>query len=158
MSSELPTLQITANGVQRTYPLCLDRYRIGRSTKADIQLSDYRVSRCQAILFREPQGRCLLVDGTGKTGSRNGTFVNGVRIKRRVLEDQDVLFLGSPGVTAQILLPHRLAEASEDPLAGEFLLPDEVPTEIGVGLGPVESPSDRIHWSLLKEFQGHGSR
>jgi len=155
MSSELPTLQITHNSVQRNYPLCLDRYRIGRSAKADIHLSDYRVSRLQAILFCDSQGRrCWIVDGNGKTGSRNGTFVNGVRIRRRVLEDQDVLFLGSPGVTAQILLPQRVIETGEgeDPLAGEFLLPDEVPTEIGIGSESHRFPHDRIHWSLLKEF------
>ncbi len=153
MGSESPLLQITANGVQRDYPLYPTRYRVGRSYKADIHLTDYRVSRTQAILFYQPDGCCWIVDGNGKVGSRNGTFVNGVRVKRRLLEDQDVLFLGSPGVTAQIFLPHTFLDRGEDPTAGEMLLPDDVPTEIGLGICSGHWPAEAVHWSLRQELQ-----
>lgn len=154
MSSEFPTLQITAHGVQHTFTLFPYRFRVGRSSKADIYLSDYRVSRTQSILIYYPNGRCLVVDGNGKTGSRNGTFVNGVRVKRRLLEDQDVLFLGSPGVTAQIFLPRCDVEVEDDPLAGDYLLPDDVPTEVGLGF-ETHFSHEMIHWSLREKFQDH---
>lgn len=133
MSPELATLQITINGVQQDHPLAPFRYRIGRSSRADIHLRDHRVSRSQAILLYQPDGHCLIIDGDGKVGSQNGTFVNGVRVKYRRLEDRDVLFLGSPGVTAQIYLPRQSSCTDDDPFDAEILLPDDVPTEIGVG-------------------------
>ena len=153
MGSESPLLQITANGVQRNYPLYPSCYRVGRSYKSDIHLTDYRVSRIQAILLYQPDGRCGIVDGNGKVGSRNGTFVNGVRVKRRVLEDHDVLFLGSPGVIAQIFLPHSFPDVGEEPTAGGMLLPEDVPTEISLGIGSGHRLEDAVHWSLRRELK-----
>ena len=63
--------------------------RIGRSITADIEIEDITVSRRHALIVRE-EGRTFLLDD----GSRNGTWLNGVRIERAELHDGDEIALG----------------------------------------------------------------
>jgi FHA domain-containing protein len=63
---------------------------VGRSFTAGLRLDDHSVSRRHAILVRRG-GRTRVLDDR----SLNGTFVNGIRVEEAVLEDRDVVVLGS---------------------------------------------------------------
>ncbi len=63
---------------------------IGRSPDATVMLDDTEISRQHARLSRDPSGGYLLED----LGSKNGTFVNGTRIERRLLAYGDRIRLG----------------------------------------------------------------
>lgn len=72
-------------------PVVLDRFpfTLGRGLENDLILDDKRVSRYHAQL-REIQGRLSVLD----LESTNGTFVNGERVRERVLHDGDRVSLG----------------------------------------------------------------
>ncbi len=73
------------------YPLTAETTRIGRQPDNDIALTgDLDVSRHHAELRRNPDGSFEIID----LGSHGGTFVNGQRITRAVLTEQDVIRLG----------------------------------------------------------------
>ena len=65
-------------------------FRIGRVPDNDLVLSDLMVSRHHAELRRHPDGSFELAD----LGSHRGTFVNGQRITRAVLTEQDIVGIG----------------------------------------------------------------
>ena len=64
--------------------------RIGRTPDNDIVLRDLDVSRYHAELHRHPDGSFEIID----RGSHNGTFVNGERITRKLLTEQDIVSIG----------------------------------------------------------------
>ena len=64
--------------------------RIGRSASADVAFDDGSVSRRHAVVMARTDGTAELLDD----GSLNGTFVNGERVRRRVLAHGDVLLIG----------------------------------------------------------------
>jgi len=66
------------------------RVVLGRSKDADIRVPDENVSRRHAEVRLEDDG-CWIVD----LGSMNGTIVNGKRVDRARLEDDDRITLGS---------------------------------------------------------------
>jgi hypothetical protein len=86
-----------------------ERICIGRTDDNDLVVSwDAGVSRVHAMLERLA-GTWTVVDDDL---SRNGTFVNGARVRgRRRLEDRDVLRVGM----TEILFRHPAAEAGETP-------------------------------------------
>jgi pSer/pThr/pTyr-binding forkhead associated (FHA) protein len=63
---------------------------VGRSFTAGLRVDDHTVSRRHAIFVRRG-GRTRILDDH----SVNGTFVNGVRVDDAVLDDGDVVVLGS---------------------------------------------------------------
>jgi two-component system cell cycle response regulator len=63
---------------------------IGRAEQADITIADSRISRKHIILHLE-RGQVVLED----LGSTNGTFVNGERIAKRVLQNGDKIHISS---------------------------------------------------------------
>jgi len=63
---------------------------LGRSPDATIMLEDAEISRLHARISRTDMGTFVLED----LASRNGTFVNGTRIKRRMLGYGDKIRLG----------------------------------------------------------------
>ncbi len=64
---------------------------IGRDPQhAGLAISDPTVSGRHAVIQVEAQGGCLLID----LGSRNGTFVNGIRREEVKLADGDKIFVG----------------------------------------------------------------
>jgi hypothetical protein len=67
-----------------------DRFVIGRSASANLVLRDPTVSRRHAELRRAGPS-WLIVD----LGSTNGTLVNGFRVQRARLREDDVVLLGS---------------------------------------------------------------
>lgn len=64
--------------------------RIGRAADNDLVLDDILVSRNHAEFRALPDGRLELHD----LGSRNGTFVNGQRVRSVVLDDDDLVGIG----------------------------------------------------------------
>jgi ABC-type multidrug transport system ATPase subunit/ABC-type multidrug transport system permease subunit len=72
-------------------PLPAKAMRIGRVPDNDVVLSDLNVSRHHAELRKSPTGQYEIVD----LGSHNGTFVNGQRVTRQVLTEQDLVSIGS---------------------------------------------------------------
>ncbi len=84
------TLSVTG-GADKGVALVLERLpaTLGRSADNHLALDDQLVSRHHAVI-REEAGRFVLAD----LGSTNGTFVDGRRVKERVLSDGDVIRLG----------------------------------------------------------------
>eukprot|EP00750_Incisomonas_marina_P013574 INCI17497.1.p1 GENE.INCI17497.1~~INCI17497.1.p1 ORF type:complete len:452 (-),score=45.86 INCI17497.1:259-1518(-) len=75
---------------------------IGRGDEADVQVRVVKkklgdricVSRMHCEIEKNPRGEWALFD----QGSRNGCFVNGVKVSSTVLQDGDVIVLGGGGI------------------------------------------------------------
>ncbi len=67
---------------------------VGRSQESELWLSDDGVSRRHARLLPEARGRFIIED----LSSANGTFVQGERISRRLLQDGDLVQIGPTAV------------------------------------------------------------
>jgi pSer/pThr/pTyr-binding forkhead associated (FHA) protein len=87
------TLLLPENSRQE-FILSKARVTIGRASNSDIVVRDLKVSRRHAFIECGPAG-CTVVDA----GSPNGTWVNGVRIERRLLRSGDTVVVG--GVSAR---------------------------------------------------------
>lgn len=73
----------------RSYDLQKDVLTMGRSSDNIIQIIDKKISRKQAeLVFRED--KYWIID----LGSKNGTYVNGLKIQEQVLNDGDVITVG----------------------------------------------------------------
>jgi pSer/pThr/pTyr-binding forkhead associated (FHA) protein len=79
--------------------------RLGRSLNADVEIDDPGVSRRHALIVRQ-DGQTYLLDD----GSRNGTWHNGIRVDRAVLNDGDTIDLG----TARLSYVEVVETATED--------------------------------------------
>lgn len=77
-------------GSPRTYTLTREEVVLGRSSEADIQVDSTDLSRKHLALRRE-HSQYTVFD----LGSRNGVYLNGVRIHSAVLYEGDNLQLGS---------------------------------------------------------------
>ena len=80
-------------------------FRIGRGDANELSISDRNVSTLHAIIEPAGPGKFRIRD----LESRNGTFVNGERVTDRVLEDGDVVVLGS------VVLKYRTDGAFSEP-------------------------------------------
>ena len=84
-------LVVSSDGVETQHVhLMKDRTTLGRRHHNDVALSDLSVSGMHCVFERGDSGAIWLTD----VGSTNGTYVNGERIQRRQLEDQDVVTVG----------------------------------------------------------------
>ena len=72
------------------HPLPAKTIRIGRTPDNDITLADLDVSRHHAELRRNPDGSFEIID----LRSHGGTYVNGERITRKTLTEQDTISIG----------------------------------------------------------------
>jgi pSer/pThr/pTyr-binding forkhead associated (FHA) protein len=72
------------------FPLEKDRLILGRAEDADVSINHSSVSRIHAEISRITPGTYEIVD----CGSSNGIRVNGVKLDRRVIEDDDEIELG----------------------------------------------------------------
>ncbi|MGZ8687230.1 MAG: FHA domain-containing protein, partial [Gaiellaceae bacterium] len=90
--ANVPDVRVREGGLGRLTGIHTARQRltIGRAEDNDIVLGDLLVSRRHAELRPSPQESFELID----LGSDNGTFVNGRRIQRAVLEPLDVIGIG----------------------------------------------------------------
>jgi pSer/pThr/pTyr-binding forkhead associated (FHA) protein len=77
-------------GSPRNFLLSREEVILGRSSEADIQVDSTELSRKHLALRRE-HGQYTVFD----LGSRNGVYLNGVKIHSAVLHEGDNLQLGS---------------------------------------------------------------
>jgi DNA-binding NtrC family response regulator len=77
---------------------------IGRDPACALVVRDARVSALHAELCASPLGLRVR-----DLGSRNGTYVNGVRIERAYLDDDATLTLGGTELTVSVEAPDRMA-------------------------------------------------
>ena len=120
-------------GLQRRIPLDRGDFCIGRDAACTLRLDFPDVSRMHARIYEE--GRHWLVEDCG---SRNGVWVNGVRIGRKQLGDGDLLKVGA---TVIRFSGERRALSSSDMENVEQLL--EISKAISSSLVP-EEVLDRI--------------
>jgi ABC-type multidrug transport system ATPase subunit len=83
--------RLSSLGEDTDRPDLVSTLGIGRSPDNEIVVPDPSVSRRHANLRISPTGRHRIVD----MGSRNGTFVNGVRVSQAALNDNDTVTFGS---------------------------------------------------------------
>ena len=113
--------------VQRLLALAGDRVSVGREAGNELPLSwDREASRVHALLERLGGSWTVIDDQL----SRNGTFVNGVRVRgRRRLNDRDVLRFGA----TEVLFRNPLDDADETPpLAGHAAAAKISPSQLRV--------------------------
>ena len=84
-------LVLKGPNAKQTYQLDKDRVLLGRNSNCDIVFpaNDFAISREHACIVRQ-QEKFFIED----MGSRNGTFVNGVPVKRRELQHGDRVKIG----------------------------------------------------------------
>lgn len=75
---------------EKIFPINKERVGIGRSEVNDIVLSDPGVSRNHAEIVVEKRATVIK-----DLGSTNGTFVNGKRVKKKLLRHKDKILLGT---------------------------------------------------------------
>ncbi|MDM0018919.1 FHA domain-containing protein [Variovorax saccharolyticus] len=83
-------LMMTATGETRQVPLNPHDNKVGRGATNDVIIDSVQASRDHAVIDVE-QAFVTITD----LGSRNGTFVNDVRIESQVLAHGDAIRLGS---------------------------------------------------------------
>src|SRR5689334_16001176 len=84
---------LSAIGEEQIYPITARETLIGRKGDADIVLSNPNVSRHHAKIVISDEGVVLM-----DLGSTHGTFVNGQRVDRQLLNDGDQVELGKDRV------------------------------------------------------------
>ncbi len=100
-------------------------FLVGRSSAAHLRLpADRALSRHHFLLECQPS-RCWLRD----LGSRNGTLVNGTRVKEALLRDGDVISAGRNRIRFTVRREPAAAAPAGAPCAGcgALLLPAELP-------------------------------
>ena len=78
-------------------PIPLEREEVimGRALEADVRVNDNQVSRQHARIIAMPtESRVAMQYVLNDLDSRNGTFLNGRRVKREILENGDKITLG----------------------------------------------------------------
>jgi pSer/pThr/pTyr-binding forkhead associated (FHA) protein len=87
-------------------PLAPGRYVIGREPNAAVWIDSTRVSRRHAVITVSGSGAAI-----EDLGSKNGTFVNGARLRGRApLGDRDEIDLGPERVVVRV---RRAADSTE---------------------------------------------
>jgi serine phosphatase RsbU (regulator of sigma subunit) len=112
-------LVVNVDGIHRMIPIQRTPFTLGRGAGRDLSLPYPQVSREHACIERDAEGY-LLRD----TGSRHGTFINGIQISSARLRSQDSINLGlSHGVllfenaeesTVRTLI-ERISQTGTDP-------------------------------------------
>jgi two-component system cell cycle response regulator len=102
------------------YKLDEDETIIGRSKDASIRIEDESVSRLHAKIIRQPDGTVAIMD----LNSTNGTFCNGERVDKHVLQDGDKIRIGMTTIIKfsyqdsleEDFQRHQYESATRDPL------------------------------------------
>jgi sigma-B regulation protein RsbU (phosphoserine phosphatase) len=101
-SGIFPTLVFVQGNEQRVINLDHSPFTVGRKVDKDLVIADPRVSRDHALIVSE-NGAFSVVD----QGSKHGTFVNGERIERKILERNDRLEFGVREIAYVIFNPQH---------------------------------------------------
>ena len=88
-------------------PLTESEYLIGRQRDNDIQLADLGISGRHARIFRGPEG--FVVEDLK---SRNGTWLNGVRVFHALLKNGDQIRIGATDIRYQVLYDGAKTQAA----------------------------------------------
>jgi diguanylate cyclase (GGDEF)-like protein len=96
-------LLLVCDGLQRGRPIPVREgiCTIGRGPRCDVSLQGRGLSRVHARIVFTADSGVLLED----TGSTNGIYVNGKRMKSRTLRDRDVVHLGPETILRFAYLP-----------------------------------------------------
>jgi phosphoserine phosphatase RsbU/P len=105
-------LVVNVDGIHRMIPIERTPFTLGRGAGRDLSLPYPQVSREHACIERDAEGY-LLRD----TGSRHGTFVNGVQISSARLRSQDSINLG---LSHGVLLFENAEESTVRTLIGRI--------------------------------------
>ncbi len=106
----------------RTIPV-VDGLVIGRSPDCAVPLRDEKSSRHHARIVVQ-----VGVVEVEDLDSRNGTLLNGTRVKRRMLRDGDVITVGTTRLVYHVGAPAvAAASAAPGPAPGEDLFGDDAP-------------------------------
>lgn len=129
------TLSLRVSRRARPHRLDLDceRFEIGRSSTAEVQIEDDLVSRSHAEVLLDG-GRWLVRD----LGSKNGTWLNGRRVEGADLGAGDRIELGKGGPEIQVLRADRPARAGKAASSA----PPQAPA-VHKAPGPKERPEPR---------------
>src|SRR5215468_4924657 len=111
-SGVFPSLIFVHGSEQRTLYLDHTPFSIGRKMEKDLAIADPRVSRDHALIVSE-SGKFYVED----QGSKHGTFVNGERVQRKMLERNDRLEFGVRDISYVIFNPQHATSNT----AREFL-------------------------------------
>ncbi|HEY8849757.1 MAG TPA: FHA domain-containing protein, partial [Thermoanaerobaculia bacterium] len=98
---------VAGEGAGTVFPLTEAAYLIGRASDAAIQLLDLGVSGRHARMYRGPDGYVI-----EDLKSRNGTWVNGMRVANSLLCDGDRLRVGTTDLRYEVLYDGARAEAA----------------------------------------------
>jgi diguanylate cyclase (GGDEF)-like protein len=108
------------------FPLAKERMVIGRLPDTEIPIDDPSISRQHAEVVREADGTVVLRD----LGSKNGAFINDVKVKRRALVEGDLLRVGNsvlryvgPNSLEDLYRDERSERTRRDGLTGFFNKP-----------------------------------
>ena len=119
---------------------------IGRSSKAEVRLTDDGVSRRHAKVAVSDDGVATVVD----MDSTNGTFVNGARVDMAIVRSGDRLEIG-PDVEIRFVYRTRVQLAAADPKARALevgLSPRELEVAVLVAEGLTsQAVGERLHIS-----------
>ncbi len=102
-SGVFPSLIFVQGTEQRTLYLDHTPFTIGRKMEKDLVIADPRVSRDHALIVSE-SGKCFVED----QGSKHGTFVNGERVERRMLERNDRIEFGARDTIYAVFHPQHV--------------------------------------------------
>src|SRR6266699_2434623 len=102
-SGVFPSLIFIQGTEQRTLSLDHSPFTIGRKMEKDLVIADPRVSRDHALIVSE-SGKFFVED----QGSKHGTFVNGERVERRMLERNDRMEFGARDTIYAVFHPQHV--------------------------------------------------
>lgn len=126
---------------RRTVPLDREITRLGRRNDNDVQLLESHISKRHADILRRGD-RFVVVD----VGSKAGVYVNGAQVTERVLEDGDVITLGSTPTPS--ILFHRDGSTATRPAVPDLLSTLTTLTAGAAGRG-LESLAKFLEFSRL---------
>jgi phosphoserine phosphatase RsbU/P len=101
-------LLVETAGHRRKVVVSKSPFTIGRAEDCDAAIADFRVSRLHARLLMD-NGQHFIVDA----GSRHGTFVNGTRVERANLKNNDEITLGVSGLKLIFLEGSPVSSATQ---------------------------------------------
>src|SRR5262252_6186206 len=101
-SGVYPALVFVQGSEQKNIVLNRSPFTVGRKVDKDLVIADPRVSRDHALITSE-NGQFYVLD----QGSKHGTFVNGERVQRKTLEQNDRVEFGIRDVAYVVFNPQH---------------------------------------------------